>query len=254
VAHPVAFFEANPAAGVDELQSDHAGAFYSLSSTPLPAMWPLAATVVIVIPCVFAVVAVSFARHGKAIEPLDMLAFSVYLFLGETCSNIWYSCGFKIGLAAVPTGFSVLPIPRLFSGIIESSFATSPDREMVGMVLVAQKLPPPARGQTRAELKLMHHRGIAFFNAEDQRICCDPHWMPAFLVQLAADATADAMVMRLLTATADSVTLSSGKCQLCEFKLPMRLLTRCKLPMRLLMRLLLRLLKATADSAALSSG
>ena len=112
MAHPVAFFEANPAAGVDELQSDHAGAFYSLSSTPLPAMWPLAATVVIVIPCVFAVVAVSFARH---------------------------------------------------------------DREMVGMVLVAQKLPPPARGQTRAELKLMHHRGIAFFNAEDQRICCDPH-------------------------------------------------------------------------------
>jgi len=95
VAHPVAFFEANPAAGVDEVQSDHAGAFYSLSSTPLPAMWPLAATVVIVIPCVFAVVAVSFARHGKAIEPLDMLAFSVYLFLGETCSNIWYSCGFK---------------------------------------------------------------------------------------------------------------------------------------------------------------
>ena len=143
MAHPVAFFEANPAAGVDELQSDHAGAFYSLSSTPLPAMWPLAATVVIVIPCVFAVIAVSPARH---------------------------------------------------------------DRDMVGMVLVAQKLPPPARGQTRAELKLMHHRGIAFFNAEDQRICCDPHWMPAFLVQLAADATADAMVMRLLTAIADSVT------------------------------------------------
>ena len=89
MAHPVAFFEANPAAGVDELQSDHAGAFYSLSSTPLPAMWPLAATVVIVIPCVFAVVAVLFARHGKAIEPLDMLAFSVYLFLKETCSNMW---------------------------------------------------------------------------------------------------------------------------------------------------------------------
>ena len=61
--------------------------------------------------------------------------------------------------------------------------------------------------------------------------------------------------MRLLDATADCdcSRLMRLLTRLSEFGLPMRLLTRCKLPMRLLMLLLMRLLKATADSAALSS-
>jgi len=51
--------------------------------------------------------------------------------------------------------------------------------------------------------------------------------------------------MRLLDATADCdcSRLMRLLTRLSEFGLPMRLLTRCKLPMRLLMRLL----KATAE-------
>ena len=58
-----------------------------------------------------------------------------------------------------------------------------------------------------------------------------------WLLNATADATADcdcSRLMRLLT-------------RLSEFGLPMRLLTRCKLPMRLLMRVLKAV--ATADPA-----
>ena len=78
MAHPVAFFKANPAAGVDELQSNHAGAFYSLSSSPPPAKRALAATVAIVITCVLVVISGSLANPKFLISSgLELPSISV---------------------------------------------------------------------------------------------------------------------------------------------------------------------------------